>query len=134
MTSLDLRLQFRPQRVLSNKIHFVINILDRGIAFLYSYLLYLQLLPLHSRMPNAFHFGARVVGRLIFVLSAFLGLFVGCCAAPLLVEVLTGGGSSTVNDVRIAAGLLLLFLSPLVFIVGIIFWNHRQSSPEDEIR
>ena len=69
-------------------------------------------------------------GFLDFVLMG-VGLFVGWLEVALLVEVVTGQGSSEGNTLIMGLGLVLFILSAFLLIVGIINWR-RLSRPFTE--
>jgi hypothetical protein len=69
-------------------------------------------------------------GFLGFVLMG-VGLFVGWLEVALLVEVVTGQGSSEGNTLIMGLGLVLFILSAFLLIVGIINWR-RLSRPFTE--
>ena len=59
------------------------------------------------------------------------GLIVGWLEVALLVEVVTGQGSSEGNTLIVGLGLVLFILSAFLLIVGIINWR-RLSQPFTE--
>ena len=69
-------------------------------------------------------------GFVAFVLMG-AGLFVGWLEVALLVEVVTGQGSSEGKTLMVGLGLVLFILSAFLLIVGIINWR-RLSRPFTE--
>ena len=69
-------------------------------------------------------------GFLAFVLLG-AGLFVGWLEVALLVEVVTGQGSSEGNTLIVDLGLVLFMLSAFLLVVGIVNWR-RSSRPFTE--
>jgi hypothetical protein len=69
-------------------------------------------------------------GFLAFVLLG-AGLFVGWLEVALLVEVVTGQGSSEGNTLIVDLGLVLFMLSAFLLLVGIVNWR-RSSRPFTE--
>jgi hypothetical protein len=79
----------------------------------------------------AFVFRSRFFrGFSAFVLMG-AGLFLGWLEVALLVEVVTGQGSSEGNPLIVDLGLVLFMLSAFLLIVGIINWR-RLSRPFTE--
>jgi hypothetical protein len=79
----------------------------------------------------AFVFRSRFFrGFSAFVLMG-AGLFLGWLEVALLVEVVTGQGSSEGNTLIVDLGLVLFMLSAFLLIVGIINWR-RLSRPFTE--
>jgi hypothetical protein len=70
-------------------------------------------------------------GFLDFVLMA-AGLFVGWLELALLVEVVTGQGSSEGNTLIVDLGLVLFMLSVFLLIVGIVNWRRLSQSFTEE--
>jgi hypothetical protein len=69
-------------------------------------------------------------GFLAFVLLG-AGLFVGWLEVALLIEVVTGQGSSAGNTLIVDLGLALFMLSAVLLVVGIVNWR-RLSRPFTE--
>jgi hypothetical protein len=73
-------------------------------------------------------FRSRFFRRFLAFVLMSAGLFVGWLEVALLVEVVTGQGSSEGNTLMVGLGLVLFILSAFLLIVGIINWT-RLSRP-----
>jgi len=71
-------------------------------------------------------------GLLAFVLMG-AGLFVGWLELALLVEVVTGQGSSEGNTLIVGLGLALFILSAFLLIAGIINWKNLSRPITEEV-
>jgi hypothetical protein len=68
-------------------------------------------------------FRSRFFRGLIVCIFAGTAILVGYYGVSLLVEAFNGHGSPGGNALLFVLGLILLVLSPVAFIVGIVYWT-----------
>ena len=77
-------------------------------------------------------FRSRFFRGLIVFMFAGVALRAGWFAVSLFIGAATRHGSPGGTILSIGLGLILLVLSPSVFLVGIVYWTLSQPSPGDK--
>jgi hypothetical protein len=72
---------------------------------------------------------SRIFRGLIVFIFAGAALLIGYYGVLLLVQAFNGHGSPGGTALLFVLGLILLTLSPAVFIVGIVYWTLSRPSP-----